>query len=231
MTKLSSGSNLNPNSKHSSKLKPLPAFQFCQENNLEFFTHIAGVDEVGRGPLVGAVVAAAVILPANHGIVGLNDSKKIPEKKREELALEIKHKALAWALGRAEPAEIDEINILQASLLAMKRAVEALSVNADFVLVDGNKLPKLVCPCTAVVKGDSRVEEIAAASIVAKVTRDEEMLRLDEYYPAYGFAQHKGYPTVFHMEMILKHGVIAEHRRSFAPVRNVIALQEKASGK
>lgn len=214
-------------SKHSPANKPLPAQQFCQENQLQVYQLIAGVDEVGRGPLVGAVVAAAVILPADHGIIGLKDSKKIPEKKREELALQIKERAIAWALGRAEPSEIDEINILQASLLAMQRAVEALAVQPDYALIDGNKLPKLLCPCSAVVKGDNRVEEIAAASIVAKVTRDEEMLRLDRYYPHYGFAQHKGYPTAHHMEMIKQHGVISEHRKSFGPVRKVIEAEEQ----
>jgi len=210
--------------------KPLSALEFCQTENISNFSpsfrNIAGVDEVGRGPLVGAVVAAAVILPTNHGIIGLKDSKKIPEAKREELAFQIKERAIAWGLGRAEPEEIDEINILQASLLAMKRALESLAVNADYALIDGNKVPQLKCPCSAVVKGDSRVEEIAAASIVAKVTRDEEMLRLDGYYPEYGFAQHKGYPTALHMEMIKQHGVISEHRKSFAPVRKVLESEK-----
>lgn len=214
-------------SKQSFLGKPVSAHRFCQENAITSFGLIAGVDEVGRGPLVGAVIAAAVILPDKHGIIGLKDSKKIPEQKREQLALQIKERAVAWALGRAEAAEIDEINILQASLLAMKRAVDALTVAPDYALVDGNKLPKLLCPCTAVVKGDNRVEEIAAASIVAKVTRDEEMLRLDAYYPVYGFAQHKGYPTAQHMEMIKLHGVISEHRKSFAPVRKVIESREQ----
>ena len=202
--------------------KPIPAQRFCQENNLSAYTHIAGVDEVGRGPLVGDVVAAAVILPENHGIEGLKDSKKIPEKKRDALSKQIQEVAIAWAIGRASPAEIDEINILQASLLAMSRAVEGLQVNAEYALVDGNKLPKLNCPCSSVVKGDSKVEEISAASIVAKVVRDEEMFRLDGYHPEYGFAQHKGYPTAHHMEMLKQHGAIPEHRKSFAPVRKVL---------
>lgn len=215
-------------SKQSFLGKPVSAHRFCQENAITAFGLIAGVDEVGRGPLVGAVIAAAVILPDQHGIIGLKDSKKIPEQKREQLALQIKETAIAWALGRAEAAEIDEINILQASLLAMGRAVEALALVPDYALVDGNKLPKLLCPCSAVVKGDNRVEEIAAASIVAKVARDEEMLRLDAYYPVYGFAQHKGYPTAHHMEMIKLHGIIAEHRKSFGPVRKVVELGERS---
>jgi ribonuclease HII len=209
--------------------KPKTAKLYCQENNLNVYTHIAGVDEVGRGPLVGDVVAAAVILPENHGIEGLKDSKKIPEKKREALSDLIKERALAWAVGRASPAEIDEINILQASLLAMSRAVEALSVKADYALVDGNKLPSLKCLCSSVVKGDNRVEEIAAASIIAKVLRDEEMFCLDGYHPEYGFAQHKGYPTAHHMEMLKQHGVIPEHRKSFSPVRKIIEGQSDQS--
>ncbi len=171
---------------------------------------------------MGAVVAAAVILPENHGIVGLRDSKKIPEKKRQLLSVEIKEKAIAWALGRAEAQEIDELNILQASLLAMQRAVEALSISPDFALVDGNKKPALSCDSLCVVRGDSRVEEISAASIVAKVHRDEEMERLHEYYPDYGFASHKGYPTAQHLEVLNRLGVIPEHRKSFAPVRKVL---------
>lgn len=201
---------------------PQPAHDFCLEHHLGAYRLIAGVDEVGRGPLVGAVIAAAVILPQQHGIEGLMDSKRIAEKKRELLAEQIKQTALAWALGRADAYEIDDINILQASLLAMKRAVEALLQVPDFALIDGNKQPDLVCPCYAVVKGDARVEEIAAASIVAKVARDHEMAELDSYYPHYGFATHKGYPTALHLEMLEKHGATPEHRKSFGPVRKVL---------
>lgn len=198
------------------------ASQYCLDNQLVATAPIAGIDEVGRGPLVGAVVAAAVILPANHGIIGLADSKKMSEQKRNSLAILIKERALAWALGRAEAEEIDQINILQASLLAMSRAVAALQLAPAFALIDGNKKPKLNCPCATVVKGDGRIEEIAAASIVAKVHRDEEMLRLDAYYPQFGFAQHKGYPTPLHFQMLLEHGVTPLHRKTFGPVRKII---------
>jgi ribonuclease HII len=208
----------------SSVKAPIPAKLFCLENQLGQFQLIAGVDEVGRGPLVGAVIAAAVILPDDHGIEGLMDSKRISEKKRESMVDVIKDKAVAWALGRAEAHEIDEINILQASLLAMKRAVTELSTEPQFALVDGNKLPALSCSCHAVVKGDSRVQEISAASIIAKVARDKEMEQLDAYYPHYGFASHKGYPTALHMEMLEKHGATPEHRKSFGPVKRVLGL-------
>ena len=183
---------------------------------------IAGVDEVGRGPLIGAVVTAAVILDPQQPIIGLADSKKLSEKKRLLLAEEIKQKALAWAFGRAEAEEIDQLNILQASLLAMQRAVEALTIQPQLVLVDGNKLPKLAIPAQAIVKGDSLVAEISAASILAKVARDQEMALLDQQYPHYGFAQHKGYPTALHLEKLNESGVLPQHRRSFAPVRKLI---------
>lgn len=184
---------------------------------------IAGVDEVGRGPLVGAVVTAAVILDPNNPIEGLADSKKLSEKKRLALAAEIKQKALAWALGRAEAEEIDKLNILQASLLAMTRAVEALRIRPHFVLLDGNKIPNdLDIPAQAVVKGDSLVAEISAASILAKVARDQEMEELDRQYPEYAFAQHKGYPTKLHLEKLTALGPLPQHRRSFAPVRKVL---------
>ena len=183
---------------------------------------IAGVDEVGRGPLIGAVVTAAVILDPQQPIIGLADSKKLSEKKRLLLAEEIKQKALAWASGRAEAEEIDQLNILQASLLAMQRAVEALTIQPQLVLVDGNKLPKLAIPAQAIVKGDSLVAEISAASILAKVARDQEMALLDQQYPHYGFAQHKGYPTALHLEKLNEYGVLPQHRRSFAPVRKLI---------
>lgn len=184
---------------------------------------IAGVDEVGRGPLIGAVVTAAVILDPNNPIEGLADSKKLSEKKRLALAEEIKQKALAWALGRAEAEEIDKLNILQASLLAMTRAVEALRIRPQFVLLDGNKIPNdLDIPAQAVVKGDSLVAEISAASILAKVARDQEMEELDRQYPEYAFAQHKGYPTKLHLEKLTALGPLPQHRRSFAPVRKVL---------
>ncbi|MGL6021187.1 MAG: ribonuclease HII [Gibbsiella quercinecans] len=185
---------------------------------------IAGVDEVGRGPLVGAVVTAAVILDPARPIVGLADSKKLSEKRRLALYDEITDKALAWSLGRAEPQEIDQLNILHATMLAMQRAVAGLSVVPDYVLIDGNRCPALPMTAQAVVKGDSRVAEISAASILAKVTRDREMAELDKVFPAYGFAQHKGYPTAFHLEKLSQLGATEHHRRSFAPVRRVLAL-------
>ena len=185
---------------------------------------IAGVDEVGRGPLVGAVVTAAVILDPARPIVGLADSKKLSEKKRLALFDEIKEKALAWSLGRAEPHEIDELNILHATMLAMQRAVAGLPITPEFVLIDGNRCPALPMPAQAVVKGDSKVAEISAASILAKVTRDREMAELDAQYPQYGFAKHKGYPTAEHLRLLAEHGAIAEHRRSFAPVKRALGL-------
>ena len=184
---------------------------------------IAGVDEVGRGPLVGAVVTAAVILDPNNPIQGLADSKKLSEKKRLLLAEEIKQKALDWALGRAEPEEIDQLNILHASMLAMVRAVKNLKIAPHFVLVDGNRIPpNLDLPAQAVVKGDALVAEISAASILAKVARDQEMLELDRQYPDYEFAKHKGYPTKLHLEKLAQHGVLPQYRRSFAPVAKLL---------
>ncbi|ASN86740.1 ribonuclease HII [Pectobacterium versatile] len=187
-------------------------------------TCIAGVDEVGRGPLVGAVVTAAVILDPTRPIVGLADSKQLSEKRRLSLYDEIKEKALAWSLGRAEPEEIDQLNILHATMLAMQRAVAGLAIVPDFVLIDGNRCPALPMSAQAVVKGDSRVAEISAASIMAKVTRDREMVELDQRFPAYGFAQHKGYPTAFHLEKLAALGATEFHRRSFAPVKRVLGL-------
>ena len=188
-------------------------------------THlVAGVDEVGRGPLVGAVVTAAVILDPAKPILGLADSKKLSEKRRLALFDEIKEKALCWSLGRAEPHEIDELNILHATMLAMQRAVAGLSISPEFVLIDGNRCPPLPVPSLAVVKGDSRVAEISAASILAKVTRDAEMAVLDREFPQYGFAQHKGYPTAFHLQKLLEHGVIEQYRRSFSPVKRALGL-------
>ncbi|NWL16826.1 ribonuclease HII [Pseudoalteromonas sp. Scap03] len=190
-------------------------------------TLIAGVDEVGRGPLVGDVVTAAVILNPAKPIAGLADSKKLTDKKRQLLATEIKEKALCYAIGRCSPSEIDELNILQATMLAMSRAVEALSTVPEFVFVDGNRLPKLAMPAQAVVKGDSLVAEISAASILAKVARDDEMIELDARYPQYGFAGHKGYPTKAHFAALEQYGAIDEHRKSFKPVQRVLALSGK----
>lgn len=179
---------------------------------------IAGVDEVGRGPLAGPVVAAAVILDPRNPIAGLADSKALTEKRREHLFQEIRTKALAWSVARATVSEIDEINILQASLVAMQRAVAKLSIAPQLVLVDGNQCPKFPCEAIAIIKGDQTEPAISAASIVAKVLRDRWMLWLDRCYPEYGFAQHKGYSTAKHMAALKAHGATRTHRRSFAPV-------------
>ena len=184
---------------------------------------IAGVDEAGRGPLAGPVIAAAVILNPARPIAGLADSKTLSETRREQLAAAIRTHALAWARGRADVAEIDRINILQASLLAMRRAVENLRLTPSQVLVDGNQCPSgLACPCQAIIKGDATVPAISAASILAKVARDAELRELHDRYPAYGFARHKGYPTLAHREALRRFGPCPEHRRSFAPVAAVI---------
>jgi ribonuclease HII len=185
---------------------------------------IAGVDEVGRGPLAGPVVAAAVILDPERPIDGLADSKQLGEKRREQLAEIIRERALAWCIARAEVEEIDRINILQASLLAMQRAVRGLDPLAEFALIDGNRCPQLPCPARAVVKGDSRVAAISAASIIAKVARDREMVELDLVYPGYGLARHKGYPSRQHVEALQALGVTPIHRRSYAPVRRALGL-------
>lgn len=186
---------------------------------------IAGVDEVGRGPLAGPVVAAAVILDPGNAISGLNDSKKLTEKRRELLYDEILEKSLAYAIGRAEVEEIDSINILQASLLAMRRAVAQLNPAPVFALIDGNKCPELNCPSQAIVKGDSRVMAISAASILAKVTRDQEMVDMDTRYPGYGLASHKGYPSKQHLEALARLGVTDIHRRSYGPVKKLLTQQ------
>ncbi|WP_444896541.1 ribonuclease HII [Microbulbifer sp. EKSA008] len=188
---------------------------------------IAGVDEVGRGPLAGDVVAAAVILDPGKPIAGLADSKKLTEKKREQLFDEICERALSYSIARATVEEIDQLNILQASLLAMHRAVAQLSVQPEFVLVDGNKKPNWDYPCDTVVKGDGRVAAIGAASILAKVTRDREMVVLDSEYPGYGLAGHKGYPTKAHMEALQLQGPTPIHRTSFAPVRRLLEEVER----
>lgn len=186
--------------------------------------YIAGVDEAGRGPLVGSVVAAAVILDPERPIEGLTDSKKLSAKKREKLFVEIQEKALACSIAEATHAEIDELNILQATFLAMRRAVDGLSTQPTKVIVDGNQIPKgITIDCEAIVGGDLSHAEISAASILAKVTRDQQMVELDAQYPAFGFAKHKGYPTKAHFEAIEAHGVIDQHRRSYAPVRKALA--------
>jgi len=188
---------------------------------------VAGVDEVGRGPLCGDVVTAAVILDQSQPIVGLNDSKKLTEKKRLLLAEEIKSKALAYSIGRASVAEIDELNILQATMLAMVRAVKALKVKPEFCQIDGNRIPKgLPCAAEAIVKGDGKVAAISAASILAKVQRDAEMVELHNKHPEYGFDQHKGYGTKKHLAALATYGVLNEHRRSFAPVRNTLEREK-----
>ena len=179
---------------------------------------IAGVDEVGRGPWAGPVVTCAVILDPSKPIEGLMDSKKLSEKKREILSIIIKERALAWSLGRAEVEEIDKYNILRATMIAMQRAIAGLAIRPTEVLIDGNRCPDLPYPSRAIIQGDSKIQEISAASIVAKVARDHEMTLLDERYPGYGFAKHKGYGTKVHMDALAKLGPCEIHRRSFAPV-------------
>ncbi|WP_455197868.1 ribonuclease HII [Kaarinaea lacus] len=183
---------------------------------------VAGVDEVGRGPLAGPVVTAAVILDEHNPIAGLTDSKKLTEQQRETLAAEIKQKAVAWSLGRAEVCEIDELNILQATLLAMQRAIAALSPLPEYVLVDGNRCPVFHCPAEAIIKGDLYVPMISAASIIAKVARDQEMQELDKQFPGYGLLRHKGYPTKAHIAALEKLGVTSIHRRSYGPVKRLL---------
>jgi ribonuclease HII len=184
--------------------------------------HIAGVDEAGRGPLAGPVIAAAVILDPENPVIGLKDSKQLTPSRREALYLEITQKAIAWEVGRAGVEEIDRLNILQATLLAMRRAVVRLSPPARYVLVDGNQCPRLDCPVEAVVGGDSTIAAISAASIIAKVTRDREMVELDRRYPGYGLARHKGYPSREHLLALQRLGVTPLHRRSYAPVRKLL---------
>ncbi|WP_396020959.1 ribonuclease HII [Alcanivorax limicola] len=183
---------------------------------------LAGVDEVGRGPLIGAVVTAAVILDPARPIPGLADSKRLSEKRRDQLALAIRDSALAWSLGRAEAAEIDTLNIYQATMLAMQRAVAGLGLAADGVLVDGNRAPDFGLPAEPVVKGDGRIPAISAASILAKVARDAEMQQLHARHPEYGFDRHKGYPTAVHLAALERYGPLPEHRRSFAPVARAL---------
>ena len=180
---------------------------------------IAGVDEVGRGPLAGAVVAAAVVLDPFVHIEGLRDSKQLSTKKRNRLDVEIREKALDYCIARADVHEIDEINILQASMLAMQRAVKGLTVDFEIALIDGNRVPALPCRAEWLIKGDSKSDAIKAASIIAKVARDSEMVELDRQFPEYGLARHKGYPTAAHLEALKKHGPSPVHRMSFAPCR------------
>lgn len=184
---------------------------------------VCGVDEAGRGPLAGPVVAAAVILDPLRPVAGLNDSKRLSARARERLEGEIKAQALAWAVAEAAVEEIDRLNILQATLLAMRRAVEALAVRPEAVWVDGNRAPSVAAPVRCIVGGDRTEPAIMAASILAKTARDAQMRALDALHPQYGFAQHKGYPTATHLAALRAHGVLAVHRRSFAPVREILA--------
>ena len=188
---------------------------------------IAGVDEAGRGPLAGAVYAAAVILDPNEPIDGLRDSKKLTEKERERLAVEIKEKAIAWSVADATVEEIEEMNILKATMLAMRRAVLGLAVEPKLVLVDGNRLPELPYPANAIVKGDDKIAAISAASIIAKTTRDHRMMELEELYPGYGFAKHKGYGVEAHIDAIKKLGVCPEHRKTFEPIATMLGISKK----
>jgi len=183
---------------------------------------VCGVDEAGRGPLAGPVVAAAVILDADRPIIGLDDSKKLSARRRQQLAAEIRASAIAWAVAQASPEEIDQINILQATLLAMRRAVSALAIAPEKALVDGNQPPALAMPVETVVRGDATIACIAAASILAKTCRDDLMQALHVHYPQYGFDRHMGYPTAQHLKALGEHGVSPVHRRSFAPVARLL---------
>lgn len=194
----------------------LPLFDYDNEI-------ICGVDEAGRGPLAGPVFAAAVILDPARPITGLRDSKKLNEAKRDLLAIEIKEHALAWAIAECSEEEIDTLNILQASMLAMRRAVEALKITPTLALIDGNRCPKMAVPSEAIVKGDDKVAAISAASILAKTARDALLVQLHQQYPQYAFDQHKGYPTALHMARLKEHGVSPVHRKSYAPVRALLA--------
>ncbi|QKM65090.1 ribonuclease HII [Polynucleobacter tropicus] len=187
---------------------------------------VCGVDEAGRGPLVGAVVAGAVVLDPAKPIDGLKDSKKLTAAKRDFLYEQILENAKAWGVGEASPVEIDQINILQATMLAMRRAIEDLSIRLgawpEKALIDGNRCPELPIPAEAIIKGDAKEPAISAASIIAKVTRDRQMMHLHDRYPEYGFAQHMGYPTEAHFAALKQYGACSEHRRSFSPVREVL---------
>lgn len=203
-------------------MKDLQTIDLFENSPVSGAELIAGVDEAGRGPLCGSVVAAAVILDPVHPIDGLRDSKKLSAKRRSELEAEIKRKALAWAIAEVGPDEIDRINILQATMKAMKNAVESLSVTPTLVLVDGNRLPRLSVRAQAIVKGDDKEPAISAASILAKTHRDKELIELDKMYPQYGFARHKGYGTKAHIEAIHRHGVLDIHRKTFEPIASLI---------
>lgn len=196
------------------------------ELSLSLFDHeqhvVCGVDEAGRGPLAGPVFAAAVILDEARPIAGLRDSKKLPEARRDELALEIKRHALAWSIAQCSEAEIDELNILQATMLAMRRAIEGLGVAPTLALIDGNRCPVVGVLTEAIVKGDDKVPAISAASILAKTARDAALMQLHARYPEYAFDRHKGYPTALHLERLRMHGVSPVHRRSYAPVRALL---------
>lgn len=197
----------------------LPFFD-AEESNDQL---VCGVDEAGRGPLAGAVFAAAVILDPNNPIEGLRDSKKLSEAKRDQLAIKIKQRALAWCIAQASEKEIDDINILQATMLAMQRAVEGLKITPQLALIDGNRCPKLTMTSEAIIKGDDKVEAISAASILAKTARDAALMELHRQYPQYAFDQHKGYPTALHIARLREHGVSPVHRVSYAPVRVLLA--------
>jgi ribonuclease HII len=196
------------------------------ELSLSLFDHeqhvVCGVDEAGRGPLAGPVFAAAVILDKARPIAGLRDSKKLPEARRDELALQIKRHALAWSIAQCSEAEIDELNILQATMLAMRRAIEGLDVAPTLALIDGNRCPVVGVLTEAIVKGDDKVPAISAASILAKTARDAALMQLHARYPEYAFDRHKGYPTALHLERLRAHGVSPVHRRSYAPVRALL---------
>lgn len=183
---------------------------------------VAGVDEAGRGPLVGSVVAAAVILDESNPVAGLMDSKKLTEKKREALAEQIKRSALSWSVASVGAEEIDQINILQATMKAMRLAIEGLNIKPDHVQVDGNRCPEIDCSVEAIVKGDDKIQAISAASILAKVARDQQMIQLHNEYPEYGFDRHKGYGTKQHLEALNHYGAIPLHRKSFAPVKKLL---------
>lgn len=198
---------------------PLPLFD---EDFTSGVTLFCGADEAGRGPIAGPVFAAAVILDPDHAIAGLKDSKKLSEHRRDELALEIRQYARAWAIAECSIEEIDELNILHASMLAMKRAIESLSVKPELALIDGNRCPKLAIAAKAIIKGDDKVPAISAASILAKTARDAVMLDLHRQYPEYGFDRHKGYPTAYHLEQLSIHGVSPVHRKTYAPVRKIL---------
>ena len=209
--------------------KPQDPDLFNDQMLIESADLIAGVDEAGRGPLAGPVVAAAVILDPDNPIEGLRDSKKLTAAKREKLATEIKQKALSWSIAHATVEEIDELNILEATMLAMKRAIVGLALEPNLILVDGNRIPKMNRRINAVVKGDDKIAAISAASILAKTTRDGWMVELDARYPEYGFAKHKGYGVKQHIEAIRRYGVLPVHRKSFSPVKEMLAKDDLPS--